>query len=842
MYDVYLIRLGLKAPVLFSPPNGSLTNDNTPFFDWSDVTGATKYQIQIDDDGTFTTPVKDTIVSVSDYTIGTPLTDSVYYWRVRAGDAANNWSVYSNAWNFTVDTSAPAIPTLVSPPNGSLTNDNTPSFYWRNASGASKYQIQIDGDSLFASPVKDTVVSDTNYTIGLSLSDGVWYWRVRAGDAANNWSVYSNAWNFTVDTAPPATPSLISPSAGSFTCGTPTFVWGSVSDGNKYQIQIDNNSDFTSPEINIVLPDTAYTPTASLLEQTYFWHVRAEDVAGNPSVYSPAWQFTVETQFPQINPLTLDRIAKLDNPFRCEAKIWDVGSAGIDYAAVSCRKGGSGSGYNCHFMTLPPDSLGWVDIPNNEVTLNGLEYYFEVADKAGNITYYPSGKDTLPYSHPVHYYGLAMPSLYPYDAWYILSFPGSSFSPNPDPINFFEDDLGSYDKTKWRCFRYVDDATGYVEAPDARVVFKPPGRALWLRHRIQPSPTLDIPDSGTTIRTGSPYSINLAPGWNDIATPFFFSVDWNRIKLATGNDSIYLRGLYTYDGNSWQYPIERLEPFKGYAVKNISTGTISLKIPPLSSPPKGKADNLAEFMNQIVDVKVSGPAGEDKYNYFGIIEDAKQEYDSYDYPEPPSGLTEISGYFDNCDWKEFPDRYASDFRPPSAEGQVWKFTVEGNEEAKIQWDIGDKISKDNAIYLFDPKTSVAIDLRKNSEYEFAFGSGETKRDFTLAMGSEEFVLNHLKSLKGIPKATILFQNYPNPFSSQTAIRYSLSAISHTTLKIYNVAGQLVKTLVNERCSPGYYSMNWDGKDESGKRVADGVYFYRLETSNFSATKKMILLR
>ncbi|MEW6684710.1 MAG: S8 family serine peptidase [Candidatus Edwardsbacteria bacterium] len=95
----------------------------------------------------------------------------------------------------------------------------------------------------------------------------------------------------------------------------------------------------------------------------------------------------------------------------------------------------------------------------------------------------------------------------------------------------------------------------------------------------------------------------------------------------------------------------------------------------------------------------------------------------------------------------------------------------------------------------------------------------------------------------------LYQNAPNPFSSQTAIRYSLSAISHelsaishTTLKIYNLAGQLVKTLINEPKSPGVYKISWDGRDDTGKQVANGIYFYRLEAGGFSATRKMILLR
>ncbi|MEW6684794.1 MAG: DNRLRE domain-containing protein [Candidatus Edwardsbacteria bacterium] len=96
----------------------------------------------------------------------------------------------------------------------------------------------------------------------------------------------------------------------------------------------------------------------------------------------------------------------------------------------------------------------------------------------------------------------------------------------------------------------------------------------------------------------------------------------------------------------------------------------------------------------------------------------------------------------------------------------------------------------------------------------------------------------------------LYQNQPNPFSSQTAIRYSLSAmshepraISHVSLKIYNIAGQLVKTLVDEqRIANSEQRVIWDGTDESGKLVARGVYFYRLQVGDFSDTKKMILLR
>ncbi|MEW6685237.1 MAG: FlgD immunoglobulin-like domain containing protein [Candidatus Edwardsbacteria bacterium] len=95
----------------------------------------------------------------------------------------------------------------------------------------------------------------------------------------------------------------------------------------------------------------------------------------------------------------------------------------------------------------------------------------------------------------------------------------------------------------------------------------------------------------------------------------------------------------------------------------------------------------------------------------------------------------------------------------------------------------------------------------------------------------------------------LLSNYPNPFNQSSVIKYQLSVESNISLKIYNSAGQLVKTLVQEPKTPGAYKVTWDGRDESGKRVAAGVYFYRLtarqtnggQAGDFSATKKMILV-
>ena len=94
----------------------------------------------------------------------------------------------------------------------------------------------------------------------------------------------------------------------------------------------------------------------------------------------------------------------------------------------------------------------------------------------------------------------------------------------------------------------------------------------------------------------------------------------------------------------------------------------------------------------------------------------------------------------------------------------------------------------------------------------------------------------------------LWQNYPNPFNPATSIQYSVISEQSThhsplvTLKIYNLLGQEVVTLVNEVKEPGHYTVSWDGRDRLGNEVSSGVYFYRLATGEFTTTRRMVLMK
>jgi hypothetical protein len=95
----------------------------------------------------------------------------------------------------------------------------------------------------------------------------------------------------------------------------------------------------------------------------------------------------------------------------------------------------------------------------------------------------------------------------------------------------------------------------------------------------------------------------------------------------------------------------------------------------------------------------------------------------------------------------------------------------------------------------------------------------------------------------IPTTFALYQNAPNPFNPSTVIRYDVpEASGKMTLHIYDASGRLVRTLVDGAQSPGRKNSEWNGRDNRGRQVASGVYFYRLTAPGFDQTNKMLLLK
>jgi hypothetical protein len=94
----------------------------------------------------------------------------------------------------------------------------------------------------------------------------------------------------------------------------------------------------------------------------------------------------------------------------------------------------------------------------------------------------------------------------------------------------------------------------------------------------------------------------------------------------------------------------------------------------------------------------------------------------------------------------------------------------------------------------------------------------------------------------VPGAAFLAQNWPNPFNPSTTIEFGLKSDGHVSLKIYDAAGRLVRKLIDGRMEAGTQAVVWNGLSDGGNRVSSGVYFYRIRTGEFEATRKMVLMK
>jgi len=111
-----------------------------------------------------------------------------------------------------------------------------------------------------------------------------------------------------------------------------------------------------------------------------------------------------------------------------------------------------------------------------------------------------------------------------------------------------------------------------------------------------------------------------------------------------------------------------------------------------------------------------------------------------------------------------------------------------------------------------------------------------------AMLNEELVISGENIGASIPKTFSLGQNYPNPFNPDTRINYQLPEATHVSIVIYNLVGQVVRTLVNEDKPAGTFEVIWDNKNDEGIHLSSGVYIYRMRAGSFSMTRKMIFMK
>ncbi len=287
-----------SKPTLLSPDNGGFVTIRQPIVEWNPVPRAVEYKIQFSKSPTFSYPVGYSTCWTADTQIQAPssLTEGTKYWRVCAKNSVGIYGEWSDTWSYIIDTIRPARPTLLEPLDGAKINTETPTLKWLEVPDAVLYQVYIDDHIELWDPLIQHEFTTNTQLTTVNLEDGIYYWTLHAQDEACNWGYgpVGGPWSFTIDTIPPATPTLLSPSMDSvINDDTVIFQWTDIADAVEYGIQVYMNTDFSSPIIDTTLTDVQYS-VSGLYDGDYYWRVNAKDDVGNWCSWSSFNMFTVD--------------------------------------------------------------------------------------------------------------------------------------------------------------------------------------------------------------------------------------------------------------------------------------------------------------------------------------------------------------------------------------------------------------------------------------------------------------------------------------------------------------------------------------------------------------------
>jgi len=384
--------------------------------------------------------------------------------------------------------------------------------------------------------------------------------------------------------------------------------------------------------------------------------------------------------------------------------------------------------------------------------------------------------------------------------------------------------------TDWRMFSFPSGSTTPQEFPNIEGF--QPGIAFWI---ITKEDYTLRTSEGTTVTTSEPFSLTLSPGWNDIANPWMFDISWNDIENPSNAN---LDVLYTYEGE-WSEPMNSphlIKPWKGYALRNMENRNVIIKLQPIPFEASEKPVVIQNTEEWKLTVKAIAGGAMDSANHLGVRRDAKVEWDTYDHVEPPPIGEYVSVSFPHYEWQQYPYTYTVDFRPPGKE-MSWDFDVKTNipqETVAVQLLGMDNLPEDYSVKIIDLDMEYTFGDRYNS---FSFVSGEelTERHFRIVVTDSQETEPEEQST--IPEQFITAKCFPNPFNSQTTVRYELSLPGKVYITIYNMVGQEVQIYDGSNKDRGIYEYVFDASS-----LTSGVYFYHIDAGYASFTGKMLYMK
>ncbi len=435
--------------------------------------------------------------------------------------------------------------------------------------------------------------------------------------------------------------------------------------------------------------------------------------------------------------------------------------------------------------------------------------------------------------------------------WYLMSFPrGQTLS--------------------WNDFDYPDSAAMLLVWDNQEEDYLPmdraniePGNGFW----VMPMQDLDFDLSAyERLQPGEhPADILTRPlqnGWNQVGTPVDYSTAWKNMIFHSDSldrDFPLLEAVqaglvdgavhwFLRVGDKRGYILVELDssaiayPWLAYWFKTRGQGTITFTTEPnfkknvVTSADSALGKPLAKIgTGWRINIGVENESYTDPTNILGAGMERKGQY-----TEPPPFGDYCAFYFTGNKGRSSISYKADDAGYDNV--LFWDAVVEtrsGQKEHHLKWDVTQAQEQGVHLFLLDRQTESVIPMDRQNT--FTFKPGQRYYKFRIYASTDAEFKPEI-----IPLSYRLEQNYPNPFNPQTTIRFGLPEEAEgktVQLKVYDILGREVKTLLNGRLKAGYHEVRWNGRNNQGQTVSSGVYFYRLQTGQTTQmARKMILLR
>lgn len=620
-------------------------------------------------------------------------------------------------------------------------------------------------------------------------------------------------------TTPPPAPSLSQPENDADDQRiTPTLSWQEVPGALSYGLEVSNDESFSGePVLSVTdIQSTSYTVQDLERGQVYYWRVNAANHGGT-SPWSDAWRFTTTTSMKSISIVSSleGGVWKENDTVEIRWESQEIENITLEYSTDNGSTwniiaGSVHAGEEHYLWSVPGISSLYCRIKISDAS---DETYYALS---GIFSIYPA---IVPMQHSLTFGDAGSISSYR-----LIGLPGKNDLPLSDVLP------GTPDKD-WTGYFDNGTAENYLIKYDGSARFSfTPGKGFWILSKNGFSIQDEV--ESVDLAPDHTYHVQLHNGWNIISNPFDLPVLWDAVKAANN----ITESLWDFNG---QYnPGEVLEPYKGYYFYN-GTGLTSLKIP---FPDSNQNFNLpGEGTSVIKTITISLKQDNKKFNpvYAHVVDKKFKDHIKY---APPGDFNEISITLENDTLSTPHSRLVEDAREQNNDGYIFTIDIVSRTSKPADLIIQD-------LDLFEGYTTALVDKNTGKQYDIRDGvvenivTGSTKRTFNLVIGSVGFIEKMQNTL--LPKEFHLSNNYPNPFNPVTTIEYSIPTGYDripTTLEVYNVLGQRVRVLVDEMQDAGFYTVQWNGKNDAGQTVSSGLYIYVLRAGTFIDRNRMMFIK